>query len=121
MKRKQPTAGQVRDVLIAQAASQDRPILCHICEEPMEPGQDLIREDLHAVALGGVDGPSNWRYVHRFPCAYEKTYGTKATTAGSDIHLIAKGKRLRGETGQNRKKAKIQGRGFPKQQRKIRP
>lgn len=42
-----------------------------------------------------------------------KTNGTKATTAGSDKHAIAKVKRLNGETPK-RKGQKIQSRGFPK-------
>ena len=113
MKRKSPTPGQVRDVLIKQAYELGSPIVCPLCSGPMYPWQPLIREDMHAVALGGVDGPENWRYVHK-ECAHKKTFGTKATTAGSDIHLIAKGKRLRGETGQNRRKAKIKSPGFKK-------
>lgn len=58
-----------------------------------------------------------------------KTFGTKATTAGSDIHLIAKGKRLRKDGAEHaqvmlakigladmpeRKPSRLQGRGFPK-------
>lgn len=67
-----------------------------------------------------------------------KTRGTKATTAGSDVHLIAKGKRLRraqaehrgrmfdqvAESGASirfvRRKAKIASRPFPKQHRPMR-
>lgn len=47
------------------------------------------------------------------PCAHRKTYGTKATSYGSDAHARAKIKRLRGETKQGPKK-KIQSRGFDK-------
>lgn len=61
-----------------------------------------------------------------------KTFGTKATTAGSDIHLIAKGKRLRRDRAEHqavmagepiarpRRKAKIAGRPFSKQHRPLR-
>lgn len=53
-------------------------------------------------------------------CHAIKTNGTAATTAGSDKQRIAKVKRLRGETGQGRRKAKIASRPFPKDHRPIR-
>ena len=39
-------------------------------------------------------------------CHNLKTFGTKATSAGSDVHMAAKAKRLRGETKQGNKAAK---------------
>lgn len=48
----------------------------------------------------------------------KKTFGTKATTAGSDVHIIAKTKRLNGETKKVRKGPPIRSRGFPKKERK---
>ncbi len=88
-------------------------IICPLCYKPILPGGKTICEHLHALALGGDDTPENRRLVH-WSCADIKTRGTKATTAGSDIQQIAKGKRLRGETGQGRMKRKIQSRGFDK-------
>ncbi len=54
---------------------------------------------------------SNQAYVHK-ECADEKTNGKPHTSLGSDAHIKAKSRRLRGEVGQNRVKAKIQSRGF---------
>ena len=53
---------------------------------------------MHALALGGADDEENMRYVHA-ACAARKTNGAgpKATTYGSDIHAIAKLKRLEAE------------------------
>ncbi len=112
-RRKSATAANVREMLLMQAYETGNPIICPLCYEPILPGDKTIREHMHALGLGGLDAPDNWRLVHK-PCAARKTHGTKATTAGSDIQQIAKGKRLRGETGQGRPKRKIQGRGFDK-------
>ena len=116
MKRRTLTAAQAREILIAQAARAGEPIPCPLCKGPLLPGQALIREHMHPLALGGADDDENSAYVHR-GCARRKTIGTKATTAGSDVHAIAKGKRLRGETG-NRPKRKIPSRPFPKGERR---
>ncbi len=112
-RRKTITVAIMRESLLMQAYETDRPILCPLCYAPILPGGPTILEHLHAIGLGGPDTPENRRLVHKH-CADRKTFGTKATTAGSDIHLIAKGRRLRGETGQGRPKRKIQGRGFDK-------
>ncbi len=116
-KRKAATAANMREMLLQQAWDAGRSIICPLCDVSIAPGDPTTREHMHALGLGGPDTPDNWRLVHR-PCARRKTIGTKATTAGSDIHLIAKGKRLRGETGQGRPKRKIQSRGFDKRWRK---
>jgi len=54
-------------------------------------------------------------------CHDIKTNGTKATTMGSSKHLAAKSKRLRGETGQNKRKVKIQSCPFQKTTKKRMP
>ncbi len=113
MTRRATTVANMREMLLQQASERGHPIECVICYEPIWPLQPTIREHMHALALGGQDTPDNWRLVHK-PCARKKTIGTKATTAGSDIHLIAKGTRLRGETGQGRPKRPIPSRGFDK-------
>ncbi len=111
--RKSVTAAIMRETLLMQAYETDRPIICPLCYEPIQPGGRTILEHMHALGLGGPDTPENRRLVHKH-CADKKTFGTKATTAGSDIQLIAKGKRLRGETGQGRPKREIKSRGFDK-------
>lgn len=108
MKRRPVTPALTRRVLLAQGV-----VPCALCGKRILAGDETVMEHLHALALGGADDESNMRLVHK-ACADRKTNGTKATTAGSDAHLIAKGKRLRGETGQNRRKAPIRSRGFDK-------
>lgn len=67
-----------------------------------------------------VDGvmtpaPNDPRYIRPMRAAEhrKKTSGTRATSAGSDVHMAAKVKRITGETPK-RTKQKIPGRGFPK-------
>jgi hypothetical protein len=61
------------------------------------------REHVQEYALGGSDLPFNARYSCA-GCHSIITNGTKATSAGSSKHRIAKVKRLRGETCQGPKK-----------------
>ncbi len=116
MTRKAATAANMRVMLLTQALERGRPIECVICYEPIRPSQPTIREHMHALGLGGLDTPDNWRLVHK-PCADRKTNGTKATTAGSDKNLMAKHRRL---TGKNKPKCKrsIISRGFDRYWRK---
>ncbi len=60
-----------------------------------------------------VPAPNDPRYIRPMttPAHKVKTFGTKATTAGSDVHAIAKVKRLTGETPK-RKSRPLQSRGF---------
>ncbi len=116
-KRKAATAANMREMLLRQAQDFGASIICPLCEESILPGGPTIREHMHALGLGGLDSPANWRLVHKH-CARRKTIGTRATTAGSDIHLIAKGKRLRGETGQGKVRRTILSRGFDKRLKK---
>ncbi len=113
MTRRATTVANMREMLIQQAFEWGRALVCPLCELDIMPGKETIREHMHALGLDGPDIPENWRLVHKL-CARRKTIGTKATTAGSDIQLIAKGKRLRGETGQGRLKREIKSRGFDK-------
>lgn len=76
------------------------------------------REHLHEIALGGPDTPANCRYSCS-GCHKIITNGTKATSAGSSKHRIAKTRRLRGELKPRLKKKwaagrKIAPRPFPK-------
>ena len=70
-----------------------------------------------AHALEGSDGPENIRAV-LVDCHAIISNGTKATTAGCTKAVVAKVKRLRGETCTG-PKAKIPSRPFPKSQRKL--
>lgn len=53
----------------------------------------LEREHLHERKLGGPDTPGNCRYSLK-AAHHVVTNGTKATTAGSSKHRIAKSKRI---------------------------
>lgn len=55
---------------------------------------NLEREHLHELALGGKDEPENCRYSLKAAHAIV-TNGTPATSAGSSKHKIAKDRRLR--------------------------
>jgi hypothetical protein len=116
MTRKRLTERKVLEVLIV---NQKAVIPCGICrlafkaEDVSEIERDHARcretftdEDLHLW-----DTIEQQRYVHG-ECHKRKTNGTKATSAGSDQHMAAKGRRLRGETKQG-PKAKIRSRPFP--------
>ena len=105
---------------------------CGICRKPLHEDEPRILEHMvpHAtrLALGlDPDAPEILAFVHEH-CAAKKTNGTKATTAGSDKHMIAKGKRLEkareahravlaGE--RTREPGKIRSRGFPKVKRPM--
>lgn len=73
-------------------------VICPLCGCQLMPNDQVIREHLHPLALGGGDDEGNMAYVHR-ACADRKTNGSgpKATTYGSDKHAIAKAKRLAAE------------------------
>lgn len=103
-------------------------IPCPLCLRQIGPGDAVILEHMtpHAtrVALGlDPDAIDNLRFVHT-ECAARKTNGTKATTAGSDKHMIAKGVRFdkinRGERSRKRKGPPLKSRPFPKVPRPFR-
>jgi hypothetical protein len=120
--RRRLTERQVLEVLIVNHGAI---IPCGICRLALK-AEDLryVERDHHRAKhtyfdddLDQWEAIDNQRYVHglRDPnhdCHRRKTDGTKATTAGSDKHMAAKGRRLRGENKPKRK-AKIQSRGFP--------
>lgn len=78
------------------------------------------REHIHEIALGGDDAPNNCRYSCK-ECHAVVTNGTKATSAGSSKHKIAKVRRLRGETKGRPKKKWAAGRKIPARQFQKRP
>lgn len=77
------------DALLFQAWRRYFPITCAICSEAIEPEQELDWDHTTPLALGGEHHYGNLRPLHR-GCHRKKTSGTKATSAGSDIHKIAK-------------------------------
>jgi hypothetical protein len=100
-------------------SDKDRALLMLECGGKCKCGVRLERantivEHSTPLALGGLDILEN-KYLQCRDCAAIKTHGgsAKATTYGSDIHAIAKVRRLRGETKQGPKK-QIQSRGFDK-------
>lgn len=70
-----------------------RQATCPLCGERLGDLDGLDFDHEHALARGGADTIDNLRAVHH-DCHRVKTSGTKATTNGSDIHEIAKTKRL---------------------------
>jgi len=84
---------------------------CAKCGKPLNG--DVEWNHALAHAIGGSDGPENIEAIHT-DCHKIETNGTKATTAGSTKQVVAKVKRLRGETGQGSATRKIRSRGFPK-------
>ncbi len=108
MTRRRATEGQVLKVLLGQGAV----IPCFRCRTAFVVGEKIEREHVLELALGGSDEPENWRYSH-LDCHKIITNGSKATSAGSSKHRIAKVRRLRGEN-KPRIKRKIPSRGFEK-------
>ena len=70
-----------------------RQSVCPLCGDRLGSLDGVDFDHTQALALGGEDINENIRAVHR-QCHRVKTSGTKATTAGSDVQVIAKGKRL---------------------------
>ena len=88
---------------------------CPLCGEKLGRLDDIDFDHFQALALGGEDTNENMRAVHR-ACHRVKTSGTKATTAGSDVQVFAKGKRLARDTEEFRRRilAKDTGDRIPK-------
>lgn len=72
---------------------------CGVCRKELREDEPRIlehtppRATLIANGCTNPDDPMYLSLVHT-ACAHVKTNGTKATTAGSDKHMIAKGNRL---------------------------
>lgn len=95
-----------------------RQSVCPLCGARLGRIDDVDFDHEQALALGGEDINENMRAVHR-TCHRVKTSGTKATTAGSDVQVIAKGKRLSRDTEEFRRRilAKDTGDRIPKSTR----
>lgn len=73
-------------VLVRQAT-------CPRCGGKLGALEGLEWDHIVPLALGGADEPDNFQAIHK-DCHAAKTRGRPATTAGSDIHAIAKAKRI---------------------------
>lgn len=115
MTRRRFTEREVVKTLIRQGAR----IICPRCGFliSLDDADKVEREHFHELALGGKDEPVNCFYSHG-PCHKIVTDGTKATTAGSSKHKIAKVKRLAQGGRKRRKSRKLQSRPFQKAKRK---
>lgn len=87
-----------------------RQSVCPLCGERLGSLDGVDFDHFQALALGGEDTNENMRAVHR-ACHRVKTSGTKATTAGSDVQVIAKGKRLARATEEFRRRIAAKGSG----------
>lgn len=90
MKRPPISAKMKVDVALEQAGGW---VYCPLCAGPLRPEHPRILEHMTPHKFGGETDTENLRWVHK-ECAATKTNGTKATSAGGDIHKIAKAKRL---------------------------
>ena len=89
VKRPHISAKTKVDVAIVQAGA----LLCPLCKHALYEEEARILEHMVPHELGGASDETNLRWVHK-ECAAKKTNGSKATSAGGDIHKIAKAKRL---------------------------
>jgi hypothetical protein len=80
------------------------------CGAILEPGNYDIDHSI-ALVFGGLDVLSNKVALCK-PCHREKTFGNAATSAGSDLHMAAKIKRLRNPKP-SRRPMQLSGRKIP--------
>lgn len=81
------------------------------CGKPFGKLEDIEFDHIKRDEIDHDNSPENCRPLCQ-ECHDLKTNGTGATSAGSDKHMAAKGRRLRGETKRG-PKAKIRSRPFP--------
>lgn len=86
---------------------------CPLCHERLGSLTEVDFDHSTPLALGGADDETNVVAVHR-SCHRMKTSGTQATSAGSDIHAIAKSKRL--TKAQEEFRARMLAKGEPDEQ-----
>ncbi len=89
MKRKRFTEREVLDTLYYSYIV----VPCYRCRARLFPDDEVEREHITELALGGKDEPANCAYSHKL-CHDIVTNGTKATTAGSSKQRIAKVARI---------------------------
>lgn len=108
-KRPHISAKTMVNVAINQALAEA--IYCPLCDELLAAMDDRILEHMVPHELGGASDETNLRWVHK-ECAAKKTNGSKATSAGGDIHKIAKAKRLATKHSQPKPPGTMKSRGF---------
>ena len=116
MTRKRFSERWVIQTLLFQGAQ----IPCYRCKILFTPDDDMEREHIAELALGGADEPHNCAYSHE-ACHAKITNGTKATSAGSSKHKIAKLNRLTGKTKGRPKRKWAAGRKIPARPFQKRP
>ena len=79
---------------VSAAIAQSVDFNCALCHMRLLYFEPRILEHMVPRAWTKDDGIANLRWVHK-ECADRKTFGNKATSAGGDLHKIAKVKRLR--------------------------
>lgn len=87
MKRKSETAAMARRIAFAQGV-----VVCPWCGKRIKAKDEVVREHVQALALGGSDTEDNMKYLHK-ACAQEKTTGRKHMADG-DNQKITKQERL---------------------------
>jgi 5-methylcytosine-specific restriction endonuclease McrA len=87
-------------------------VVCTNCCIRFKFPREIEWDHFNPVAMGGRHDDSNIRPLCK-ECHKLKTFGSKATTAGSDIHKIAKVKRI-AKGGKTRKGPPMKSRGFDK-------
>jgi 5-methylcytosine-specific restriction endonuclease McrA len=83
---------------------------CKKCDCKIPSMSEAQFDHIHPANLGGPDTVENCNTLC-IPCHKVKTFGTKATTAGSDVQVAAKVKRL-AKGGKTKSKTKIKSQGF---------
>jgi hypothetical protein len=108
---KRPHISTATKVSVAIRQGLGDSIWCAICKFQLFADDARILEHLVPHELGGSSEAENLRWVHK-ECAAKKTNGNKATSAGGDIHKIAKAKRLATKHSQPNPPGTIKSRGF---------
>lgn len=71
-----------------------RQAICPACKEPLGSPACIEWHHPNELAISGDDSIENRVAMHKQPCHHIVTNGTKATTAGSSKHKVAKVDRL---------------------------
>jgi hypothetical protein len=87
-------------------------IPCTKCRLRIKADQSIEWDHYWPLALDGPHGFEAIRPLHK-ECHALKSFGSKATSAGSDIHAIAKAKRI-ARGGKTKSGRKLQSRPFDK-------
>lgn len=98
-------------------AAMARQATCPLCGQKLGALDGLDWDHIVPLALGGADDETNLVAVHR-PCHRLKTSGNGHTSHGSDIHAIAKTRRLTKDTEEFKRRLMAKGEGEQRPQSK---